>query len=72
MREVVVALNTNTAALNVISQQMADRTATSQQMADNLRELILIGKSNAGALEEIRRVVYGQPNDNRPRASGGL
>ncbi len=60
MREIMTALNSSTAALNVISQAQVDRNASSQEIAKTLSEVGLVVKANSGALdrnlEEIRLI----------------
>lgn len=73
MREMMTALNQNTAAFNLISQSQADRTASSQQLAAGISELILIAKANATTLEDVRRSSYAQGHQagGAQRAGGG-
>lgn len=57
MRQVLEALNGNTGALNVISQAQADRTTSSRDMGELLREVLSLARVNGDLLRAILSTV---------------
>jgi hypothetical protein len=57
IQQVMTALNSNTGALNVISQTAADRAASAKEMGEALRELLLIAKQNGESLRLVSACV---------------
>ncbi|MGX7708983.1 hypothetical protein [Methylobacterium sp. Gmos1] len=57
MQQVLNALNSNTGALNVISQTQADRTASLREVGQGIHDLILIARGNSDALRGLQSTV---------------
>lgn len=53
MQQVMSALNSNTGALNVISQTQTDRAASTRDMSELLREVVTLARANGDTLKAM-------------------
>lgn len=64
-QQVLKSLNENTGILTVVSQVQADRTATTEKIAEAVRELTLIARGNADQLRTIQNTITANGLDIR-------